>query len=207
MMPTTCCLYALGASFGPAIAAGGLWRLVAPILLHATPAHLLTNVLFQLRLGFTVERQLGSLKMAILYFVAGIFGNLISAACDPFKLAIGASTSGFGLLGAILTLMVVYWEKYSPAQRMWIAYVGIILTGLMFSTHTDSYGHMFGFVGGICTTLLLLPPGDDQDAWCGSMTALRGLAVAVMLLCTGWAGEQILMLPHYGSWDCPRLMA
>merc|ERR1719282_195699 len=97
--PTPCVLYRLGASWGPALARGQLWRLVTPVMLHANLTHLLFNVFFQLRMGFGMERQFGRKRMMLLYFACAIVGNLVSVSLDPFKLAVGASTAGFGLIG------------------------------------------------------------------------------------------------------------
>merc|ERR1711862_624950 len=66
--PTPCVLYKLGASWGPAVARGQLWRLVSPVMLHANMTHLLFNVFFQLRMGFGMEKQFGRSRMMMLYF-------------------------------------------------------------------------------------------------------------------------------------------
>jgi len=50
-------------------------------------------------MGFPLERQYGWRRIAIAYFVTGICGNLFSVALAPCKLAVGASTAGFGLIG------------------------------------------------------------------------------------------------------------
>ncbi len=67
----------LGASWGPAVARGQIWRLVCPMLLHANMMHLFFNVFFQLRIGFGMERQFGKSKMRILYLACAVIGNLV----------------------------------------------------------------------------------------------------------------------------------
>ena len=88
--PNTCSLYLLGASWGPSIASGQLWRLILPTMLHANMMHLFFNIFFQLRIGFGMEKQFGIGKFVLLYFICGIVGNMISVAIDPYKLAVGA---------------------------------------------------------------------------------------------------------------------
>lgn len=101
-MPSTCSLYLLGASWGPAISSGQFWRLFTPMFLHANTMHLFFNLFFQLRIGFGMEKQFGTPKFVTLYFLCGVLGNLMSILVDPFKLAVGASTAGFGLIGVWL---------------------------------------------------------------------------------------------------------
>merc|ERR1719231_475548 len=57
--PKLCSLYLLGASWGPAIANGAVWRLLSPMTLHANAMHVFFNVFFQLRIGFQMEKQFG----------------------------------------------------------------------------------------------------------------------------------------------------
>lgn len=72
--PTLCTLLSMGASSGAA--KGELWRLSAPIFLHGNLGHLITNLLFQLRLGFKVENLLGPKRFLALYLLSGTFGPL-----------------------------------------------------------------------------------------------------------------------------------
>eukprot|EP00913_Durusdinium_trenchii_P022492 g21129.t1 len=83
----------LGAGWAPLVVRGDWWRLTMPIFLHGNFGHVLTNVIFQLRFGFKIEQLLGQSRFLFLYLASGTFGNLLSAALDPGKVAVGASTS------------------------------------------------------------------------------------------------------------------
>eukprot|EP00443_Scrippsiella_acuminata_P065274 CAMPEP_0115389248 /NCGR_PEP_ID=MMETSP0271-20121206/9590_1 /TAXON_ID=71861 /ORGANISM="Scrippsiella trochoidea, Strain CCMP3099" /LENGTH=252 /DNA_ID=CAMNT_0002812757 /DNA_START=10 /DNA_END=765 /DNA_ORIENTATION=+ len=65
--PKLCSLYLLGASWGPAIAGGAVWRLFLPMLLHANALHIFFNIFFQLRIGFGMEKQFGRRKFCLMY--------------------------------------------------------------------------------------------------------------------------------------------
>ncbi|CAE7227023.1 ROM3, partial [Symbiodinium pilosum] len=147
-----CVLYQLGASWGPALARGQIWRLVTPVMLHANLTHLLFNVFFQLRMGFGMERQFGREKMMMIYFACGLFGNLMSVAVDPYKLAVGASTAGFGLIGVWLAEILLSWEILGPARErtvIWIVFMMISVTTMSSMTpNMDIFGHLGGALGG-----------------------------------------------------------
>jgi len=49
-------------------------------------------------IGFRVEKWIGTKKIMIIYLAAGIGGNLLSSVVSPHEPAVGASTSGFGLI-------------------------------------------------------------------------------------------------------------
>lgn len=218
LAPSACCLYALGASWAPAIAAGAVWRLVTPILLHANFQHLAFNLLFQLRLGYQVESELGSWRFALVYLGSGIFGNLMSAAIDPWKLSVGASTSGLGIMGATVALLILHWERYPPSHRAWIIYLGAILSGLMLSAHTDAWGHLGGFIGGLGLTILLSPGttlrnvnGHPRIVVNDSLAhrSLRVLSFGMMLAFTARSGQILLDLPIddvHPVLQCPSLL-
>ncbi|KAF4670489.1 Rhomboid- protein 2 [Perkinsus olseni] len=148
--PATCTLFLMGASWGPSIAKGGLWRLIAPMGLHANMLHLFFNIFFQLRMGFGMERQFGFKKFMSLYMLCGLVGNLISVAVDPFKLAVGASTAGFGLVGVWLAEIFLSWHVLGPHRdrtMVWVAFVtvGCIVMSTM-QPNIDMFGH-FGRAG------------------------------------------------------------
>ncbi|CAE7843412.1 ROM3 [Symbiodinium sp. KB8] len=113
-----CTLHSWGAAFAPQIAHGELWRLLAPIFLHANWGHVLSNVVFQLRVGFLVERMLGESRFALLYLGSGVIGTLISAAVVPGRMSVGASTCALGLLGASMAKYHLGESTSSQSQSM-----------------------------------------------------------------------------------------
>merc|ERR1719217_1755727 len=132
--PKLCSLYLLGASWGPSIANGAIWRLFLPIMLHANALHIFFNMFFQMRIGFQMEKQFGRRKFALLYMFCGFLGNLLSVAYDPMKLAVGASTSGFGLLGVWLAEVMLTWELLGESRirvLLWFAFM--VMSCLMMS--------------------------------------------------------------------------
>ncbi len=90
----------MGGKVASNIAAGEYWRLITPIMLHAGLFHLLINVFTQCMFGIQLEREWGASQIAVIYAVAGIYGNVLSVLFAPNALSIGCSGSVFGLFGA-----------------------------------------------------------------------------------------------------------
>lgn len=194
--PKLCSLYLLGASWGPSIANGALWRLFTPMLLHANAMHIFFNMFFQLRIGFQMEKQFGKRKFCLLYVFCGFLGNLLSVCFDPMKLAVGASTSGFGLLGAWLAEVMLTWELLGasrPRILLWFSFM--VLSCVMMSTispNVDFMGHLAGALAGWLMTIILADmPEATQPAWyakvktaaknCAGLLILAALFKAVIL--------------------------
>ena len=59
------------------------YRFITPIFLHAGLIHIAFNMLFQLKLGTDMEREIGHLRFAIVYFAAGIFGFVFGGNFAP----------------------------------------------------------------------------------------------------------------------------
>lgn len=203
--PTPCVLYSLGASWGPALARGQVWRLVTPVMLHANLTHLLFNVFFQLRMGFGMERQFGCQKMMLIYFACGVFGNLLSAAVDPFKLAVGASTAGFGLIGVWLAEILLSWEILGPARErtvIWIAFMLISVTTMSSMTpNMDLVGHLGGALGGFLLAIVISDMRkEDQPEWYPQARAAAALGLGLFLV--GGLGK-VMVGPHDPIPNCP----
>ena len=97
-------------------------------ILHgkANALHIFFNLFFQMRFGFGMEKQFGRRKFCLLYMFCGFLGNLISVALDPMKLAVGASTSGFGLLGVWAAEVLLTWELLGESRArifLWFAFM------------------------------------------------------------------------------------
>lgn len=170
--PKLCSLYLLGASWGPAIADGAVWRLLMPMTLHANALHIFFNLVFQLRMGFVLEKQYGSRKFCLIYMFCGFVGNLLSVASDPMKLAVGASTSGFGLLGVYFAEALLKWDSHGARQPrvfLWLAMA--VMSSVMMSTisaNVDFIGHFGGAMAGFLMTVILADmPEEHQPSWYG----------------------------------------
>jgi len=197
--PTPCVLYSLGASWGPAIANGEVWRLLTPVMLHANLTHLLFNVFFQLRMGFGMERQFGREKMMLLYTACGVFGNLMSVLVDPFKLAVGASTAGFGLIGVWLAEILLSWELLGPARERTVIWIVLMLISVVtMSSMTPNlylFGHLGGALGGFLLSIVISDMRDqDKPTWYGQVRVAA--AIALVLFFVGGLGHVLLLGPR-----------
>ena len=104
------------------------------MFLHLGFLHIFSNMTSQMILGFMLESLLGPLRVASIYIVAGIGGNIFSALCYPSKsLAVGASTSIFGLIATIIALLVVNWRALESQPEMRCYLIIVVVFVLLFS--------------------------------------------------------------------------
>ncbi len=143
----------------PAFVLSRPWTLVTPIFLHGSFFHLFLNMFVLWMFGVYLEKKIGSQKFLILYFAAGILGNIGYAitASNPLIPGLGASGAIFGILGtlAILepNLMIFVWMVPMP---LWIAAFLFIIFELgmsfaggdMIAHWAHLFGLFFGFVYG-----------------------------------------------------------
>jgi membrane associated rhomboid family serine protease len=135
------------------------WRFITPIFLHAGLIHIGFNMLLQLTLGRDMEKEIGSLRFALVYFSAGIFGFVMGGNYSPEgQTAVGASGSLFGILALHLLDLLYNWTtRRSPIKDLLfllldiaIAFVLGLLPGL------DNFSHIGGFLMGIVLGICLL---------------------------------------------------
>ena len=198
-MPSTCTLYRLGASWGPAIAKGQIWRLVLPMTLHANMMHLFFNIFFQLRIGFGMEKQFGANKFIKLYGICGVLGNLISVAADPFKLAVGASTAGFGLIGVWMAEIFLSWHVMGPNRDRTLIWIGFMTSAVVMmsssSSNVDVFGHLGGALAGFLYAVVISDmPDQYKPEWYDSFK--RSCKVALATIVTGCSAKLFLLTPH-----------
>jgi hypothetical protein len=78
------------------------WQFITSIFLHANIAHLLYNLFALVFFGFMVEKLIGSKKFFYLFFISGIFANIISF--NFYNASLGASGAIMALLGCLAIL-------------------------------------------------------------------------------------------------------
>merc|ERR1719487_2069182 len=123
----------------------------------------------------------------LIYFACGIFGNLLSVAIDPYKLAVGASTAGFGLIGVWLAEIALSWEILGPARErtiLWIAFMLISVTTMSSMTpNMDLVGHLGGALGGFLLSIVISDmKEEDRPEWYGQARAAAAAGLALILV-------------------------
>ncbi|KAK3686650.1 hypothetical protein LTR37_019581 [Vermiconidia calcicola] len=135
------------------------YRFIIPIFLHAGIIHIAFNMLLQLTLGRDIEKLIGSIRFAVVYFAAGIFGFVLGGNFAANGIAsCGCSGSLFGILAiTLLDLLYTWRERKSPIKDLLfilldvcIAFVLGLLPGL------DNFSHIGGFLMGLVLGICLL---------------------------------------------------
>ena len=135
------------------------YRFIIPIFLHAGIIHIAFNLLLQLTLGRDIEKLIGSIRFAIVYFASGIWGFVLGGNFAANGIAsCGCSGSLFGILAiTLLDLLYTWKERKSPLRDLLfigldvcIAFVLGLLPGL------DNFSHIGGFLMGLVLGICIL---------------------------------------------------
>ncbi|MCW2925159.1 MAG: hypothetical protein JWM98_2563 [Thermoleophilia bacterium] len=130
----------------------GAWRIVTASLLHASPEHLVGNMVCTLIAGTLLERQLGHRRTALLIVGSGLAAACASLALTQFAVvSVGESGIAFGIFGGCIGL--------DPRCRGVAARValGLAAFGLFSSLGpgVDWAEHIGGLAGGLVLGNLL----------------------------------------------------
>ncbi|XP_014560615.1 hypothetical protein COCVIDRAFT_88912 [Bipolaris victoriae FI3] len=135
------------------------WRFITPMFLHAGVIHIGFNMLLQWTLGRDMEKEIGPLRFALVYFSAGIFGFVLGGNYAPDGItSVGCSGSLFGVLALNLLDLLYNWStRRSPIKDllfllldMAIAFVIGLLPGL------DNFSHIGGFLMGLVLGICII---------------------------------------------------
>lgn len=164
-------LTACGARINALIRAGQLWRLLTPVLLHASVPHILFNMYALIAFGPGLERNFGRWRYLALYLLSGFTGNVMSFLLSS-GYSVGASTSIFGLVGAegifLYQNRKLFGNRFGRAIGN-ILFVVVVNLLLGLTPGIDNWGHVGGLVGGSIFAWFAGPLWDVQ----GLMPALH----------------------------------
>jgi rhomboid protease GluP len=161
--PTADDLWRWGGNYGPDTLHGQWWRLVTAMFIHAGALHLAFNMWALWDLGRLVERLVGNVGFAILYFATGIAASITSLAFHPNIVCIGASGAVFGVAGALLGILALRRDTVPPIvlhhlRNSMFVFLGYnVLYGLQ-AEGVDMAAHAGGFVAGFACGLALSQP-------------------------------------------------
>lgn len=149
-----------GIGYNLFVAQGEWWRLVTPMFLHADFMHLLMNMFSLFILGPDLEKIAGKARFFTIFFLSGIFANLVTYFVQGVTYGphLGASGAIFGLFGAFLALYY-YTRDAMPELRQVIlpmTVIGIVLTFL--TPNINVTAHLGGLVGGFLIGLPYFHP-------------------------------------------------
>ena len=167
MLPDSAALTLLGAKDTVAIAQGEFWRFLTPIFLHIGVVHFAFNSYFLYAVGYQLERLLGAPWFIAIYLLAGIAGNLASAAFSV-TMSAGASSSLFGLLGAGLFLERTIGTHIKaqtgrrPKQRAYLMTVAVNLGFGLLMPFIDNSAHLGGLTAGLILTAAMVNLRPNQ---------------------------------------------
>ncbi|KQJ99262.1 RHOMBOID-like protein 2 [Brachypodium distachyon] len=142
------------------------WRLISCIWLHAGLIHLIVNMLSLLFIGIRLEQQFGFVRIGIIYLLSGFGGSVLSALfLRNHYISVGASGALFGLLGSMLSELIMNWTIYSNKAAAIITLLFIIVINLAIGIlpHADNFAHIGGFVSGFLIGFVLL--ARPQFGW------------------------------------------
>eukprot|EP00299_Pterocystis_sp_00344_P014695 c7293_g1_i3.p1 GENE.c7293_g1_i3~~c7293_g1_i3.p1 ORF type:complete len:498 (-),score=75.85 c7293_g1_i3:57-1502(-) len=148
---------------------GGFWgkdepnqwfRFVTPIFMHVGVLHLIPNLLFQYHIGKEIEATAGFWRMAAIYLISGIGGNIVACLFGgPWSLSTGASSSIYGLIAATCVDLFYSWKlvQHRIQQAIRLLCVVFLVLGIGTLPFIDNFAHVGGFIFGIFVTMVFLP--------------------------------------------------
>jgi rhomboid protease GluP len=145
---------------------GDWWQLITAAFLHASPIHLLMNMLGLYILGGLVEPLLGRTRFAIGYLLAAVGSMGLVTVLSLHNLinersVVGASGAIMGVLGMMGAIFWQQWRnKRDPmsAQRLQSIVMIVIFQTLFdaITPHVSMAGHLSGVVVGLVVGLFLI---------------------------------------------------
>lgn len=151
-----------GANFAPRTTNGEWWRLLLAMFVHTGMIHLLITTACLVSVGFVLERAVGSVPFAAVYFAAGLLANVVNLWSAP-ALTVSSGPSGaiYGLYG--LLLASVTWALVSrpegsipltTAKRIGAA-AGVFVLYNLITDHLSATGELSGLTAGVVTGLVI----------------------------------------------------
>jgi len=133
------------------------WRFITSIFLHASLSHLILNLFSLALFGFILEKIIGSRKFITIFFISGIFANII--AVNFYSASLGASGAIFGIIGALTIIkpLMMVWAFSVPLPLFIVAILYIVINLIQTFVPSDigTIAHLSGIAIGLIAGLLI----------------------------------------------------
>lgn len=146
------------------------WRLLSSIMLHGGIFHIIPNGAIQLRVGGYLNMIYGTPKWFFIYFISGIFGEMMSCIFLPGTVGVGASGAIMGMLSSWVVWIIFRWKKIPhecKSQRncqLFIVVAAVVVTiATSFQPNVDWAAHIGGVIQGALWGIVLLSSELDVE--------------------------------------------
>ncbi|XP_059976547.1 inactive rhomboid protein 1 isoform X3 [Mesoplodon densirostris] len=135
------------------------YRLWLSLFLHAGILHCLVSVCFQMTVLRDLEKLAGWHRIAIIYLLSGVTGNLASAIFLPYRAEVGPAGSQFGILACLFVELFQSWQVLARPWRAFFKLLAVVLFLFTFGLlpWIDNFAHISGFVSGLFLSFAFLP--------------------------------------------------
>lgn len=155
------------------------YRVFTAFFMHFGIRHLFNNMLLLWYLGSRLEKYMGHGKFAITYLLSGLGGNLISLvyylATEPYTNTAGASGAVFGIVGAMLWVVLRHRGRLADlTSRQLMLMIIFTLHNGFADSGINNAAHIGGLVLGFLLGMLFYRGGqsirrrrgpDPEDVW------------------------------------------
>jgi membrane associated rhomboid family serine protease len=175
----------------------GATLLLTSMLVHGGFFQLLVNMVVLFQLGFILERLVGAVTFAVVYFSAGLFAAMVGWSATPSGANVGASGAIFGLVGLMiastiwlvrnvdgLKIPLTVLKALAPA-------VGVFLVWNLFTGSLGTAAELTGCAVGIVASVVLT---KDMNAGAPAARPLSIWSAVTLIVVAVYA-----LLPHVAA--------
>lgn len=150
----------MGAVWPPYVKNGEYWRLLTATFMHFGFEHILNNMLILACAGPILEQALGHVRYLCLYLLAGVGGSTLSylqmLQKAEYEVSAGASGAIFGIIGALLWIVIVHKGHYETLTGRGLLFMIVIsLYYGITSRDVDNWAHIGGLLMGFVIAIIL----------------------------------------------------
>lgn len=129
---------------------GAYYTLLTGLFVHANPVHLAGNMLFLYVFGSSLEKEVGALRAAVVFFAGGVLAFILSIPFYPRANMLGASAGIFAVMAALLLVRRPGGIGFlSPLGPLVLLYFIFNIAAIGSKGNVAYISHVIGFVIGM----------------------------------------------------------